>query len=115
MWGDKNFRDVSIAQGHVEYMRCHLIQRGIRAGPIRQSPIWGYCNMPDFTNSENYLDYKYMIFILILLFIMIFYYFCKKFCLKYNNNNVHILNSTIKKLDDTNEPLLGNKSHRNNN
>lgn len=45
-WSSRTLRDVSVEEGRLEHFRCHLIQRGIGAGPIRPSSVYGYCPLP---------------------------------------------------------------------
>jgi hypothetical protein len=46
MWSDINIRNTDFALMHVERQRCHMVQRGIGAGPLRPSSETGYCELP---------------------------------------------------------------------
>jgi hypothetical protein len=46
MWSAASLRDVAAAEGRIDHMRCHMVQRGIGAGPIRPSSEYGYCPLP---------------------------------------------------------------------
>lgn len=37
---------VSAAEGRLEHQRCRMAQRGVRAGPIRPSNVYGFCQTP---------------------------------------------------------------------
>ena len=39
-------RDVTAAEARLDRFRCHMVQRGIGAGPIRPSSSYGYCPLP---------------------------------------------------------------------
>lgn len=43
LWSDASLRDTDAAEGRLEALRCKMIQRGIRAGPLRPSSSYGYC------------------------------------------------------------------------
>lgn len=46
MWSDATVNSVEAAAPRLEHMRCHMVQRGIGAGPIRPSATYGYCPLP---------------------------------------------------------------------
>ena len=43
LWSAASLRDTDAAEGRLEALRCKMVQRGIRAGPIRPSSEYGYC------------------------------------------------------------------------
>jgi hypothetical protein len=46
MWSAQALRDVTAAEARLDRFRCHMVQRGIGAGPIRPSSSYGYCPLP---------------------------------------------------------------------
>lgn len=53
MWSSSDVRDVDAAEARLEHMRCHMIQRGIGAGPIRPSNEHGFCPIPDMSKWNS--------------------------------------------------------------
>jgi hexosaminidase len=45
-WSAASLRDIGTEEPRLEHFRCHLVQRGIGAGPIRPSGVYGYCPLP---------------------------------------------------------------------
>jgi N-acetyl-beta-hexosaminidase len=46
MWSAMEERDTTAVFPRIEAMRCHMLQRGIGAGPVRPSDEVGYCALP---------------------------------------------------------------------
>jgi len=46
LWSAKNLTSVDDAEPRIEHQRCRMLQRGIKASPIRPSSVYGYCYVP---------------------------------------------------------------------
>lgn len=52
-WSAASNRDVNAAEGRIDHFRCHLLQRGIGAGPIRPASEYGYCPVPGLSRFNS--------------------------------------------------------------
>jgi hypothetical protein len=52
-WGSRDFRDVGTAVRMLEDMRCHLLQRGIGAGPLRPDAPPKHCHLPEHISKRH--------------------------------------------------------------
>lgn len=43
MWSRADARSIDTAEARLDRFRCAMVQRGVRAGPIRPSSSYGYC------------------------------------------------------------------------
>jgi hexosaminidase len=59
-WSSAAENNVTAAEGRLDHYRCHLLQRGIGAGPIRPASEYGYCPVPQLSrfNFMHFNAYK---------------------------------------------------------